>query len=192
MYPYSNKATLYDLNAEGDGNKLMFRTSTEEASVLISPENRIYEVVHKDLTNGKENRFLPSSAHSIIVGTNNWQRDVYHFLRQTPHIHSQLRLGLTVHRGAGTWSSLPHSFENHPEPGFEEIFFYLLSGGTRRAIQVGRGIWADGTKVDATWFVEDRVFSVIPMGYHPVVGEPGVKVSYIWAYLAKKKEWEKI
>ena len=26
----------------------------------------------------------------------------------------------------------------------------------------------------------------------PVVGEPGVHVSYIWVYLCKKPEWEKI
>jgi 5-deoxy-D-glucuronate isomerase len=46
--------------------------------------------------------------------------------------------------------------------------------------------------VDASWLVRDRSFGTIPMGYHPVVGEPGVHVSYVWAYLVKKKEWEKI
>ena len=91
-----------------------------------------------------------------------------------------------------TWSSLPHPFENHSEPDFEEVFFYLLSGGSKRALQVGRGLWADGSKVDAAWLVADRTFSVIPMGYHPLVAEPGVTASYVWAYLAKKKEWEKI
>lgn len=192
MYPYCSKAALFELRAEGDKNELRFKTKTEEVKVLISADNRIQEVVHKDLKNGKEQRVLPVSAHHIVVGEGNWQRDVYHFLTPSPLAHLQLRLGLTVHCGEGTWSSLPHNFENYPEAGFEEMFFYLLSGGNSKAIQVGRGVWADGSKVDAVWQVQDRVFSVIPMGYHPVVGEPGVKVSYIWAYLAKKKEWEKI
>ena len=103
-----------------------------------------------------------------------------------------MRLGQTMHSGESTWSSLPHEFENYPENGFEEIFFYLLSGANKKAIQVGRGLWTDGNPVNDVWSVEDRTFSIIPMGYHPVVGEPGVRVSYVWAYLAKKKEWEKI
>jgi 5-deoxy-D-glucuronate isomerase len=192
LYPYSNKAALFELRVEGDNDKLSFKTKTEEATVLISADNRIQEVAHMDLKNRKEQRILPVSAHHIVVGAGNWQRDVYHFLTPSPSPHLQLRLGLTVHRGEGTWSSLPHMFENYPEAGFEEMFFYLLSGCNRKAIQVGRGMWADGSRVDAVWPVQDRVFSVIPMGYHPVVGEPGVSVSYIWAYLAKKKEWEKI
>ena len=103
-----------------------------------------------------------------------------------------MRLGITQHRGQGTWSSLPHAFELHTEPGFEEVFFYLLDGSPQRAIQVGRGVWQDNSPVDAIWPVSDRTFGVVPMGYHPVVGEPGVRVSYVWVYLAKKKAWEKI
>ena len=83
--------------------------------------------------------------------------------------------------------------------GFEEVFLYLLSGKTScitkdiSAIQIGRGMWQDGKRLgQAVWRVEDRDISAIPMGYHPVVGEPGVHVSYIWAYLAKHKNWEKI
>jgi hypothetical protein len=30
------------------------------------------------------------------------------------------------------------------------------------------------------------------MGYHPVVGEPGVHISYVWVYLAKYPRWEKV
>jgi len=30
------------------------------------------------------------------------------------------------------------------------------------------------------------------MGYHPVVGEPGVQISYVWVYLAKYPRWEKV
>jgi 5-deoxy-D-glucuronate isomerase len=103
-----------------------------------------------------------------------------------------MRLGITRHRGTGTWSSLPHDFELNTEPGFEEVFFHLLSGESQRAIQIGRGVWSDNTDVDSSWPVRDHTFSTIPMGYHPVVGEPGVSVSYVWVYLCKKASWEKI
>ena len=61
-----------------------------------------------------------------------------------------------------------------------------------RAIQVGRGVWFDNAPVDAVWSVADRSFGTVPMGYHPVVGEPDVRVSYVWVYLAKKEKWEKV
>ena len=76
--------------------------------------------------------------------------------------------------------------------GFEEFFFYLLKNSPKTAIQVGQGVWHNSKKVSKSWLVKDKTFSVIPMGYHPVVGLPNVKVSYIWAYIAKYKRWEKI
>jgi len=144
------------------------------------------------LLNHTDKTIAAADAKHIVVGAGNWERDVYHYLIPNPAPHLQLRLGITIHRGAGTWSSLPHDFENAPEAGFEEVFFYLLEGTTQRAIQVGRGLWEDGGAVDEVWAVGDREFGAVPMGYHPVVGEPGVQVKYIWAYLAKKQAWEKI
>ena len=104
----------------------------------------------------------------------------------------KLRVGVTHHLGEGSWSSLPHKFENNLEKGFEELFFYLLKNKPSQAIQVGKGVWHNFKKVDSAWKVNNKSFSQIPMGYHPVVGLPNVKVSYIWAYLAKYKRWEKI
>jgi len=132
-----------------------------------------------------------NDAMTVVVGSGNSERRVTHFLRPTGPA-SSLRLGLTEHLGDGTWSSLPHGFEKNVEPGFEELFMYLLDGGTRTAVQRGHGIWCNGEEVDDAWLVRDRDLSVIPMGYHPVVGEPGVTVRYLWAYLAKHDRWEKI
>ena len=42
------------------------------------------------------------------------------------------------------------------------------------------------------WPIEDHSFGVVPMGYHPVVGEPGTNVWYVWVYLAKHARWEKV
>lgn len=190
-YPYVKKASLPTLQAEGASDELVFRGDGEEAVVRFTDAG-IAAVTHKDLACRSERVIEAAAAHHIVVGEKNWTRDVYHFLKPSDHPHFKLRLGYTAHQGLGTWSSLPHDFENRPEPGFEEVFFYLLTGGPRRAYQVGRGLWADGSAVDSIWPVQDRAFSTVPMGYHPVVGEPGCQVRYIWAYLAKEKRWEKI
>lgn len=192
MYPYCKNAPLYDLKATGSGNELIFETPTEKAITILSAQGTIDRVIHFDKVNGTERVIDSGSSHDIVVGESNWRRNVFHFLKPSSVSHLQLRLGLTVHDGLGTWSSLPHDFENQPEKDFEEVFFYILKGGNKKSYQVGRGLWADGSSVDEIWPVEDRTFSVIPMGHHPVVGEPKVNVSYVWAYLAKKKEWEKI
>lgn len=192
MYPFNNKDNLPNLKSEGQEDVLIYRTQSEKATVYLNSQGDILNVLHNDLTTGETTIINHDQARYVVVGEGNHTRDVYHHLRPNKKSHLQLRLGLTIHRGKGTWSSLPHSFENFPQPGFEETFFYLLRGGTQRGVQIGRGQWCDGSEVDAVWRISDRTFSVIPLGYHPVVGEPDVEVRYIWAYLAKKKEWEKI
>lgn len=191
MYQFCNGVKLKELKAEGQNDVLTITTPTESARVVLH-ENQIKEVLHIDLVKKTERLITSKDFHHIVVGQENYERDVYHYLKPNPEKHLQLRLGLTVHKGKGTWSSLPHAFENNLEPDFEEVFFYLLKGGSERAFQVGRGVWCDGSPVDAVWPVKDRIFATIPLGYHPVVGEPGVEVRYVWAYLVKKKEWEKI
>lgn len=187
-YPWNNVQNLISLKADGTGDVLRFEVGAEQVEVHLQ-NGSIHNVVHS--LHGRVTRLDSSTVHSIVVGEGNAQRDVHHYL--IPNGPSPwLRLGITHHRGFGTWSSLPHPFELHGEPGFEEVFFYLLKGESQRAVQVGRGVWCDGSNVDCVWPVKDRTWSVIPMGYHPVVGEPGVHVSYVWAYLAKKTEWEKI
>ena len=74
-------------------------------------------VIHRH--EGLETVVHRSDAHHIVVGDGNSERDVYHFLKPNGPA-PQLRLGLTTHRGLGTWSSLPHDFELNLEPGFEE------------------------------------------------------------------------
>ncbi len=187
-YQWSKKGPLATLNATGGADTLRFSAGDETAIVRLADQT-IEEV--EFAYRGKNARVTHDEARHVVVGSKNWQRDVYHFL--TPDGPAPtMRLGYTVHRGEGTWSSLPHDFEEQPEPGFEEIFFYRLQGGTRRAVQVGRGLWCDGTVADGIWPVFNDTFGVIPMGYHPVAGEPGVRVMYVWVYLAKKPRWEKI
>ena len=182
---------LDQLAARGAGDELIFETPSEIAVVNFDSKN-ILQVKHIDKIEKSERIISPKDAKNIVVGAGNLRREVSHFLLPNPKKHLQIRLGLTMHGGLGTWSSLPHPFELKPDLGFEELFFYLTEGGSGRAIQVGSGVWHDGAPVDACWPIIDRTFGVIPMGYHPVVAEPEVQVRYIWAYLVKKPEWEKI
>ena len=187
-YPWNNEENLLTLKVSGASDVLVFETGEEKAEVHLADGN----IARVDCTLSGATAIVDREhAHHVVVGEGNAQRDVYHYLKPNGPAPF-LRLGITKHRGYGTWSSLPHPFELKPELGFEEVFFYLLEGASGKAIQVGKGVWCDGTPVDRAWFVHDHSWSTIPMGYHPVVGEPGVHVSYIWAYLAKKKHWEKI
>ena len=172
---WNNEKKLLTLNADYQNEVLIFKAGKEKAEVYIG-KNDIQKVVY--FHDGKETIVDQKERHHVVVGENNWQRDVYHYLKPGGPAPF-MRLGITKHQGQGTWSSLPHDF-------------YLLKGEPKRAIQVGKGVWFDNSPVDSAWFVYDRTFGTVPMGYHPVVGEPGVEVSYIWVYLAKKKEWEKI
>ncbi len=187
-YKWSNQRRLDVLKVEGANSKLIFTTDKESAEVYLDGQD-ISKVVHR--SNGEEAIVHNTECHHIVVGEGNSQRDVYHYLKPSGPAQ-ELRIGITKHRGIGTWSSLPHDFELNLEPGFEEVFFYLINGGKRRAIQVGEGVWFDNSPVKDSWFVEDHTFGTIPMGYHPVVGEPGSTVHYVWAYVCKKYDWEKI
>lgn len=187
-YEWINEAKFDTLAASGEGDVLTYAAGDEKAEVHLS-ENGIEKVVFT--YKGKTHVVSAADSKHIVVGEGNAKRDVFHFLRPDGPAPT-MRLGITKHIGLGTWSSLPHPFELNAEPGFEEAFFYLIEGGSGRAVQVGRGVWCDNSQVDAVWPALDRRFAAIPMGYHPVVGEPDVHVSYVWVYLAKKKEWEKI
>lgn len=188
-YPWSNERRLDLLSVEGEGNVLHFSTEDEEAQVFLNG-NDIERVVFKKVS-GEPVEIAKNDAHAIVVGEGNAMRDVYHFLKPGGPAPT-MRLGITKHRGIGTWSSLPHDFELNTEPGFEEVFFYLIEGASERGIQVGKGVWFNGSEVDTVWPVNTKHFGTVPMGYHPVVAEPGANVSYVWVYLAKYPRWEKV
>ena len=180
-------------NIKGEFNKkneVLISTKNEKLKILIKRNNYL-KVFYKTKLDD-DFRLLKNNEFKIkIVGKKYFKRKVIHFLFRKNKDY-KLRAGITYHLGEGSWSSLPHKFEKNLEKGFEEFFFYLLKNSPSEAIQVGKGVWHDFKKIDAAWKVKNKSFSKIPMGYHPVVGLPGVKVSYIWAYLAKHRRWEKI
>lgn len=188
MYTWNNEPKFQTLKINDKENVLTLEANGEKAEVYFK-DNDIEKVIC--YYNGKETIIDKSKVVKITPGEGNTQRDVYHYVLPEGPLPT-FRVGITKHRSVGTWSSLPHQFELKTEPGFEEAFFYLLKGASQRAIQVGKGVWCDNSPVDSVWQVKDKTWGAVPMGYHPVVGEPGVEVSYIWAYLCKKPEWEKV
>jgi 5-deoxy-D-glucuronate isomerase len=174
--------------------EIRFNGDRESISYVLGATTGLLSVVSAQYVDclGREFNIDVSLTSGISIGQGPTQRKVFHYLDKQHSPNQGLRSGLTVHAAPGQWSSLPHDFELVPEQGFEEIFYYGLDGGLRRAIQVSKGVLHDLTKIDDCEFVEDRTWAVIPMGFHPIVGLPDVSVSYLWAYIAKAPHWEKV
>lgn len=187
---YLNKIKLPNISAFYKNSTYVVKTKNEEANIKII-NGKVSSVYYKTILDKKFIKLSKKSFKTRIIGKDNFKRKVIHFL-YPKNKKFKLRLGITHHSKLSSWSSLPHKFETNLERGFEEFFFYLLKNSPKTAIQVGQGVWYNSKKVSKSWLVKDKTFSVIPMGYHPVVGLPNVKVSYIWAYIAKYKRWEKI
>lgn len=173
---------------------IKFSGINESVSFTFASSSGVLDVtgVEYELDGERSLIDIPSVVPAII-GSGVTKRSVFHFLDKQFLGNRGLRAGITIHSAESQWSSLPHDFELNLEEGFEEAFFYgLASEETPGAIQVGRGVWQDLSPVDNCWFVEDRKSSIIPMGYHPIVGLPGTTVSYCWAYIAKHPHWEKV
>lgn len=94
--------------------------------------------------------------------------------------------GVTIHDRRGTWSSYPpHGFEQAamaelaPRP-FIEYFAYLTDPpglwGIQTTFNHETGAFAE--------IFQDRDIKRIPLGPHPVVARPGVRLSYVWVYAA--------
>ena len=176
---YDKKKNLVSINTKNEKVKIVLDNSSIKKVFYSNSDQKIFKEIKS------------SNFKKKIIGKKYFKRKVVHFLY---HLNEKykLRVGITHHLGEGSWSSLPHKFENNLENGFEEFFFYILKNKPLEAIQIGCGVWHDNKKVNSCWKVQNKTFGQIPMGYHPVVGLPNVKVNYIWAYIAKFKRWEKI
>jgi len=97
---------------------------------------------------------------------------------------ANIRAGLTVHVGCGSWSSWPpHKFESEAmlapvRPKFEELFAYVTRPSGGWCIQVINNNIDDVS----TELLIDREIKDIPLSSHPVVAGPGIQLGYFWAY----------
>jgi hypothetical protein len=96
------------------------------------------------------------------------------------------RAGLTIHRGKGAWSSMPHEFEvqymQSPKPmDFDERFFFITKPAHSWGAVVRTGHLNDRF-VNDIQVVRDGDNLEIPLGFHPVTGGPSTIMAYLWAY----------
>lgn len=199
MIVRSPRKSLPTLQFGFERGRLWFQTATEFISIALPASGFSREpsdfIVTRAVTGDEsfQETFEGSECHHLLVGKDNHVRNVYHWIAGERALRGGLRVGLTVHAGSGFQSSLPHLFELEPTPDFQEVFFYMIEGGANaRAVQIGTGLWHDGTSVNDAWLVGNHDFSVIPMGYHPVLAEPDTEVSYCWAYVCSNSAWEKL
>ncbi len=173
---------------------IKFSGINESVSFVFGSSSGVLDVTGVEYElDGKKFLIDVATVFPAIIGSGATKRSVFHFLDKQFVGNKGLRAGITIHSAESQWSSLPHDFELNLEEGFEELFFYGLGSDVAPgAIQVGRGVWQNFSPVDSCWFVGDRQSSIIPMGYHPIVGLPGTTVSYCWAYIAKHPHWEKV
>jgi len=166
-------------------------TGTGESVTVFAPDE-FTDVAMTVSAGGKTAGISIDDARHFLKGSHIAARNVWHYV--TRDHATALRAGLTVHRSA--FSSTPHEFELDTEPGFEEVFYFLLPDGGK-AILEGQGLWPDGGDVDAAWPVRHRQLAQVPMGWHRVTALPRdadgnvPQVGYVWCYLCTSGRWEK-
>lgn len=110
------------------------------------------------------------------------------------------RAGLTLHATRGTWSSLPHEFEARDAllsrpASFYEQFAFITEEPWMGGVVKRNGFLFDPEgnpeKVNDILNVRDRDIVSIPLGAHPVSGDPGVKIGYFWVYWGNLEGREK-
>ena len=175
------------LNKEGEFDTIRFTDIKENEHVDVSLSDRPTEIMMTIF--GKA--LYSGDATHFVKGKGITERDVWHFV--TREHATALRAGLTVHRSA--FSSTPHDFELNLEPGFEEVFVFMMPDFTKGLLE-GQGVWPDGESVDAAWPIRNRSMAQVPMGLHRVAVLPESDgrlpwLAYVWCYLCTKPEWEK-
>ncbi len=154
-YSWCNKPLLDTLSVEGAGNVLKFSSPREEAQVFLDGDD-IGRVVFS-LDGKKTAEIARSKAHAIVVGEGNAQRDVYHYLLPGGPAPT-MRLGITRHRGIGTWSSLPHDLRVLKKSSFTSLlvqrgaeFRSAAASGMTTAPLTRSGLSSTDSSVRSPW-----------------------------------------
>jgi len=121
----------------------------------------------------------PSDVVVMTRGTSNWCRDIHNIVGPERPA-SRLLVGETFNR-PGCWSGTPphcHDRDNYPEEvDLEEIYYFKLNPSNGFGVQV---IYTDDRSTDEAYVIRDDYATVIPEGYHPVVGAAGYEIYYLW------------
>lgn len=156
---YLPRGTAYVVTAETD----------LEVAVTSSPASK----------DGAPYRITPEQVKTATIGKENYQREAVLVLTdEFPAEH--LFIG-EAYVPSGNHASYPphrHDHDNLPvEVDMEEIYFFRFKPSQGYGIQK---IYTDDRRIDFTCTVEENDTTLIPEGYHPVIGAPGYTMYYLW------------
>ena len=127
---------------------------------------------------------VPDQVKEVHIGKGNYQRDAYLMLTDA-YPASKLFIG-EAFVPSGSHASYPphrHDFDALPEEvDMEEIYFFRFNPEQGYGIQK---IYTDDGSIDETYTVKQNDTTLIPEGYHPVIGAPGYTMYYLWIMAGK-------
>ncbi len=123
---------------------------------------------------------LPQGIIRQVHGVAPYRRDVFMCVDQEAEA-SRIITGITV-GDAGMWTSWPpHQHSDH----LEEVYCYFDIPRPKSAFHYASRVAGE---FEAIHPVSSGDCVVIPEGYHPTLGMPGVKSSYYWIMSAHRPE----
>lgn len=154
---------------------------------VITAIDRLSMFIGGSLFEGKGKTFvrkydlaMPTGIIRQVHGVPPYRRDVFMCVNQGAEA-SRIITGITV-GDAGMWTSWPpHQHSDH----LEEVYCYFDIPEPKSAFHFASRV---AGKFEAIHPVSTGDCVVIPEGYHPTLGMPGVKSSYFWIMSAFKPE----
>lgn len=122
-----------------------------------------------------------TKAKIHMLGKGCWKREVREILG-SDNVSGEIRCGETVNRPGG-WSSWPpHRFDQEGAPNFQEVFYVFTDPKDGYGIMRINGELREvrsGDRID------------VPLGEHPIVAGPGVRLMYVWFFVGAEKLYPK-
>lgn len=145
--------------------------------ILVAPDRAMDLVVVSSRDGVQERKAIRVGFQEHTIGDGTARREVREILGEDGP-SAKIRVGETVNE-IGGWSSWPpHHFDSARLRGFEEVFYVFTDPKDGYAIMRINGDLREvrsGDRVD------------VPLGEHPIVAGPGVRLMYFWAYVGADK-----
>lgn len=121
----------------------------------------------------------PEQVIECHIGKRTYERDAYLMLTEKfPSAHFYIGEAYVKDGRHASYPPHRHDFDNPPiEVDMEETYFFRFKPNQGYGIQK---IYTDDRSLDVTYTVEENDTTLIPRGYHPVIGAPGYDMYYLW------------
>ncbi len=121
----------------------------------------------------------PDQVIDCHIGKGSYERDAYLMLTEKfPSAHFYIGEAFVKDGRHASFPPHRHDFDNPPvEVDMEEVYFFRFKPFQGYGIQK---IYTDDRSIDVTYTVEENDTTLIPRGYHPVIGAPGYDMYYLW------------